>query len=66
VNNKRETKRGIIFKETHIEAQKDDLDKPFNLRKSCAKYSVNFVELQRFFRRFKVGSGNKFLYRIIL
>jgi hypothetical protein len=57
---KRKTERGTTSKETYMETAKDVSVKAFNLRKSPAKYSVNFMALQIFCRRLKYESVNKF------
>jgi hypothetical protein len=46
--------------ETYMEAAKDLLAKACILRKASAKYSVNFMTLQRFCKRPEEGSGIKF------
>jgi hypothetical protein len=39
---------GAMPKETYLKTAKEDLAKAFNLRKASAKFSVNFITLQRF------------------
>jgi hypothetical protein len=54
------TNRGTTPKETYMETANEDLVKAFSLRKLSAKYSVNFMTLQRVCKRFEVGNENKF------
>jgi hypothetical protein len=54
---KRKTKIGSMPKETYVETAKEVVVKAFNLNKSSAKYSVNFMALQRFCKRLKFESG---------
>jgi hypothetical protein len=42
-----------------MEAAKEILAKTSSLRKSSAKYSINFMTLQRFSKKLEAGSGGK-------
>jgi hypothetical protein len=53
---KRKTNRGTAPRETYIEAAKEVLAKTSSLRKASAKYSVNFMTLQRFCKEEKTRS----------
>jgi hypothetical protein len=56
---KRKTNRGTTPRETYMKAAKEVLAKTTSLRKASAKYSINFMTLQRFCKKLEAGSSGK-------
>jgi uncharacterized protein (DUF2225 family) len=56
---KRKKNRGTTPRETCMKAATEVLAKTNSLRKASAKYSINFMTLQRFCKNLEVGSGAK-------
>jgi hypothetical protein len=59
---KSKTEIDTISKETYMEAAKEVLVKAFNLIISPAKYSVNFMTLERSCKRIKLGVEVTFIW----
>jgi hypothetical protein len=56
---KRKTNRGTTPRKTHMKAAKEVLAKTSSLREASAKYSINFMTLQRLCKKLEAGSGAK-------
>jgi hypothetical protein len=56
---KRKTNSGTTPRETYMKAAKDVLAKTSSIRKVSAKYSINFMTLQRFCKNLEAASGGK-------
>jgi hypothetical protein len=63
---KTKTNRGTTPRETYMKAEKEVLAKTSSLRKTSAKYSINYMTLQIFCKDLEAGSGGKcYIFQVL-